>query len=166
MKKIRHAFGDRVPVVVTWPEEARGAKQEFRDECDINRIMARYEKSGLINFTSKVAPRYEFVPAIDFQQSMEIVKKAEDEFYSLPSKIRNRFANDPVHFLEFVQDPENIEEARKLGLLPKESPPQDAGGAPGGDIGAGATPTAAQSVAGAQAASQAASGVPAGGAAQ
>ena len=33
-------------------------KQEFRDECDINVLMERYEKSGVISHMNKATPQY------------------------------------------------------------------------------------------------------------
>ena len=40
-------------------------------------------------------------------------------FIFLPSKIRKKFENDPKVFLDFVCNPENVDELRTMGLLPK-----------------------------------------------
>lgn len=48
---------------------------------------------------------------------MNQIVQAQDMFMSLPSKIRNRFGNDPSQFLDFVSDPLNKDEMRSLGLL-------------------------------------------------
>ena len=45
------------------------------------------------------------------------VAKATQAFMALPVAIRTRFGNDVVNLLEFIDDPRNIDEARKLGLL-------------------------------------------------
>ena len=37
-------------------------------------------------------------------------------FADLPSSIRTKFNNDPAQYLDFVQDPEKLEEMRELGL--------------------------------------------------
>ena len=44
-------------------------------------------------------------------------------FIFLPSKIRKKFENDPKVFLDFVCNPENVDELRTMGLLPKQFPP-------------------------------------------
>ncbi len=51
---------------------------------------------------------------------MRTVTVAQDMFDHLPSSIRNRFANDPALFLDFVQDADNRVEAIELGIFPAE----------------------------------------------
>lgn len=101
-----------------------GAKQSMKDECDINRIMARYMKTGQVDHLNRYGGQYGFVPSESFHESMEIVRKAEEMFMALDSSIRAKFENDPGAFLEFVQDPKNLDEMRELGLAkPAEAPP-------------------------------------------
>ena len=52
---------------------------------------------------------------------MQIVATANSMFQDLPSSIRNQFQNDPGQFLDFVQDPENLEEMREMGLANQSS---------------------------------------------
>ena len=33
-------------------------KQSFKDECDINKIMAKFQKTGALNHYAKHAPQY------------------------------------------------------------------------------------------------------------
>lgn len=92
-------------------------KQSFKDECDINRILKKYEKTGLLTHTSKYAGRYEDLPSdVDYQASLNAIMQAEEAFFSLPSKLRARFDNDPEGFLAFVQNPANENELVELGL--------------------------------------------------
>jgi len=56
------------------------------------------------------------IPAIDYHEALNIVADAESMFEELPSTIRAQFENDPHKFLEFVQDPNNLDEMRELGL--------------------------------------------------
>jgi len=113
----------------------KAAKQSFKDECDINKIMAKYQKSGAITHFNRHAPQYGFATSNDFSESMRIVTEAQEMFSELPSKIRTRFANQPEQFLDFVQDPANEAEMRTLGLMsPKaESPDTDPLGPSEGD---------------------------------
>lgn len=94
-------------------------KQEFARECDINNIIKHFSVTGMLNHVNAQAAqgRYLDLPdALDFQQSMDIIKQAEAAFMSMPAKLRDRFGNDPMRFLEFTNDPENLDEMRKLGL--------------------------------------------------
>lgn len=105
-------------------------KQEFKDECDINVIMARYMQSGVLPPGVGVAQYGDFSTVEDFQSSMELIKRAEEQFAAQPSKVRDRFNNNAAEFLEFVMDVANKEEAQKLGLLKDEKPAEPAVVAP------------------------------------
>lgn len=100
-------------------------KQEFKDECDINLLMKRYQKTGLFpQFPGQVARYVSNIGAPDFQSALNIVKQAEDEFAALNSELRKRFDNEPAKFLAFVNDEANGDELIKLGLreAPKPEP--------------------------------------------
>lgn len=101
-------------------------KQSFKEECDINRIMAKYQKTGVVSWLSKHEGRYADVTGFDFMESMNTIAKANEMFADLPSKVRGRFANDPVRFLEFMHDPESVDESYKLGLRTRPQPAPDA----------------------------------------
>lgn len=100
-------------------------KQEFAEECSIDRIMARYTRGGELPSALKEALYGDFSEAVDFVQAQEIVLHARAQFEALDAKVREKFQNDPTRFLEFVGDPKNEDEARKLGLLnPPPAPPE------------------------------------------
>lgn len=104
-------------------------RQEFAAECDINNIMAQYEKTGVINHYARVEPRYVDVTGVppDFATALNILADAEKAFMDLPAKVRREFDNDAVKFVEFAQDPKNLDQLRDWGLaepLPVEPPPQ------------------------------------------
>lgn len=102
---------------ITFPENSRWTKQSFKDECDVNRIMAQYMKTGEIPHINKVAPQYLDCDATDFQQAMEFVAGAQTLFQELPSAIRNRFNNSPQEFVEFCSHEKNRPELAEMGLL-------------------------------------------------
>lgn len=113
----------RTGVIFTPPSRT---KQSFVAECDINNILKQYKATGMIRHMSAKAASgvYADLPdEIDFQQSMNIVQQGERAFASLPSKVRSRFHNNPTEFLEFMGNPENVDEAVKLGLATKKEPP-------------------------------------------
>ncbi len=91
-------------------------KQSLRKETDINFIMAKYEKTGLVDHLSKHGGDYGFASSVDFHECMNVVTKAEQMFEDLPAEVRRRFNEEPGAFLDFVVDPENREELIDLGL--------------------------------------------------
>ncbi len=97
-------------------------KQSFKDECDINKILEKFEKTGAITHYSKHAPQYGDTSKPQLHEAMTIVADAESMFEELPSAVRKKFKNDPGQFLEFVQNPKNLEEMRELGLAKKAIP--------------------------------------------
>jgi phage internal scaffolding protein len=94
-------------------------KQEFRDECDINVIMERYRKTGVIAFRTSKQPIYmdcsEFPTSL--QDALEYIKKGDELFAEMPSHLRKEFDNDPSKFIEFVQDKNNLDKAYEMGLI-------------------------------------------------
>lgn len=114
--------GQRPRIQITFPKDEGRTKQSMRDECDINKIMAKYQKTGAIAHVNKHSADYGFATGDDFATAMLTCTKAQEMFDDLPSKIRNRFANDPEQFLNFVQDEDNKKEGQDLGLWPKDPP--------------------------------------------
>lgn len=98
-------------------------KQSFNRECDINVIMEKYQKTGIINHVKDHGPYYADYDAIDFQTAMETIAKGQEMFEDLPSSVRKHFDNDPAKFMTFTQDPENIDSLVELGIATKHSPP-------------------------------------------
>ncbi len=94
-------------------------QQSFREESEINNILARYTKTGVLEHVNKYgAGAYNDMPAsTEFVDAMNMVTEANSMFADLPADVRNRFKNDPVEFLEFVNDPDNTDEMVKMGLL-------------------------------------------------
>ena len=116
MSVIRKPYdGERVRVLVeTGPSMT---KQSHKDECDINRIMAKYQKTGVITHVAKYAMEYGDATDLDYQTALNTVLEAQRMFADLPSSVRRKFDEDPAQFLEFVQNPENVDEMRELGLV-------------------------------------------------
>lgn len=96
--------------------------QCFKDECDINSIMQKYVKTGLIDHAKQYQGNYaDITDSLSFQDALNTVLNAHNMFDSLPSTIRKRFSNDPYEFLAFTEDPNNVQELIEMGLG-KESP--------------------------------------------
>ena len=89
-------------------------------------LMSRYVTRGVIPPSVGVGTYGDFSEVGDYQQALDTIQRAKLQFDNLDSRVRERFKNDPAKFLEFVQDKNNLEEARKLGLLKlvePEAPP-------------------------------------------
>jgi len=101
-------------------EDASLAQQHFKDECDINNILRQFNITGQLP-EQTLSPRYgDFTGIGDYHTALNQVIAAEDEFMSLPAQIRARFENDPAQLIEFLNQPENYDEAITLGLVDKK----------------------------------------------
>lgn len=97
-------------------------QQHHKAECDINSILAKFAKTGELPSMIKREPIYgDFSEPTDYLEAMSLVAFANEQFASLSSKVRERFANDPRKFLEFAGDPENADEMARLGLMKPEA---------------------------------------------
>lgn len=104
--------------VVTVNDEPSMTVQSSKDECDINRIMEKYEKTGAVTHLAKRSGIYgDFSELTDYQGMLDKVMFAQDAFMTLPAAVRTRFRNDPGALLEFLQDSKNRDEAVRLGLI-------------------------------------------------
>lgn len=104
-------------------EDKTLAQQQFKDETDINTIVERFGLTGEMPHVSHTPTYDDFTGVFDFQTAMNVVVQAQREFMSYPAKLRARFSNDPQEFLEFMDKPENMDEAIKLGLAERREPP-------------------------------------------
>lgn len=102
-------------------EEGRSkTKQSMKAETDINNILARFAKSGLLVHVNERSPVYADVSDVnDYREAISRVREVEGFFGGLPSKVRSHFGNDPAAFLDFMTDPSKAAEAAELGLIPK-----------------------------------------------
>lgn len=103
-----------------------GAKQSFKDECDINTIVKRFGLTGELPSNVRTPVNGDFLNVPDFQTAMGIIRSAQEAFAEMPSAVRSRFHNDPAEFMDFVSDASNRAEAEKLGLVLPPAAPEPA----------------------------------------
>lgn len=131
-----HSYGTHKRVQLECNDPSR-TKQAFQSECDINNIMAKFQKTGLISHNAKHQGDYSTLPeSLDYHDSLIAIQAAQDSFNSLPSGIRSKFDNDPEKFLNFVEDHNNQDEMIELGLatrspLGDNQKPKEASADPG-----------------------------------
>ena len=98
-------------------EDASLTQQHQKDQADINFIIEQFNVTGILP-TAPVSPQYgDFTGISDYQSALNAVIEAEDEFMSLPAKLRSRFENDPANLINFLSNDENRQEAIELGLI-------------------------------------------------
>lgn len=93
-------------------------QQQFKEECDINEIVRRFGLTGKVPETFQAPVSGDFTGVTDFHSAMLAVRRAEEAFMELPGELRERFNHDPGRLIAFLEDGRNLEEARKLGLVP------------------------------------------------
>lgn len=163
MKKIqfRAAYGydtDQASNEAAIPPDEYGESltvQSMSEEADINVLVGRFLRTGVMPASVRVPEFGDFTTVGDFRSALHAVMDAQDQFMKLPPKLRAELNNDPQEFLEFVQNPANLDRMREMGLAVAKSEGevngrlasgsgQDVGGSnqPAGG-GAGAQPAAA-----------------------
>lgn len=119
-------------------KEPSMTKQSFKDECDINNIVRRFEATGVIDHLNRAAEagHYTDLPGgLDLQEAYRQIHQAEAAFMALPANVRAEFDNDPVQFVEAFTNPSKEQQERfvELGLasaVQKAAPPPEAPPAP------------------------------------
>lgn len=111
--------------VLTINNQPSRTQQHFKDECDVNNIVAKFRATGSVthlrNSQSGVYADLTQLP-IDLMEARQVVIQAEAAFEQIPAQIRQRFGHDPKNFIDFLADPANDDEAVKLGLKTRPKP--------------------------------------------
>lgn len=129
---IRKALDELEPGYVSEPGLDTGTESwvqhQDADACDINKIFDKHAKDHtLIEHVNRYQGYYgDVADVVDYATALRIVEEADDAFMSLPADIRKRFGNDPSEFLSFVDNPDNLDEMQRMGLVPPESVPVQA----------------------------------------
>lgn len=110
-------------------KEPSMTKQAFKDECDINNIVRKFEQTGVLDHVNQAAAKglYQDLPdGLDLQAGLNMIAQAEAAFMALPAAARAEFNNDPVAFVEAFNNPTeaNQELFIKLGLATDARPPK------------------------------------------
>lgn len=101
------------------------------ESVDINELMKKYDPAGK-QFAKAItqglqtdAGMYydDFIDAPTFEQALNQSIHAEQQFAMLPANLRNRFENNPVNFLKYVNDPKTLDEQYSLGIRVKKVEP-------------------------------------------
>lgn len=131
----RYALGDRASGLEC--KDPSRTKQSFAKDADINNIMAKYAKTGILvdpalAIRARKAQYGDFSTGTGFQEIQDQLVVIRTVFDQLPADVRKALDNDPARMVDFMSDPENEAECVKLGLIPSKPIASPAGaGAPG-----------------------------------
>lgn len=102
------------------PDSLR-TQQQFRDECDINRIVKNAERGIPPRFLARGTPQFgDFSNTPSIEEAYDTIQRAHSAFMNLPSQLRLELDNDPANINRLTQD-----QAERYKLL-RELPPQPA----------------------------------------
>lgn len=97
-------------------------RQEFAEECDVNVLMRKYDNSWPPPPNGYVPQYLDVTEVPDLMTAQAFLIDAQEAFMRLPARVRREFDNDPVQFVDFATDPENLDQMRLWGLAaPKEA---------------------------------------------
>lgn len=131
--KVRNRF-DRlhVPAQLAEAPEKALTQQQFKDECDINRIVKNAQRGIPPKYINRATPHYGDVSRFpDITEAYNIVQKAEESFMELPAQLRLELGNNPANFDKIT--PEQLKRFRLLKEEPTPSPAALAPDAPSAD---------------------------------
>lgn len=112
--------------VCTINDDVDMAQQQYKDSCDVNKIMEKYEKTGQITHLAKTQGRYANLgEPQDLMEAIIIKERADKAFETLPAKIKAMANHDPVQFIKMLQDPQYDDVLQEYGVKdkPKKSSP-------------------------------------------
>lgn len=119
--EIRSRFTESSPV----NSDTKGpsaTQQQFAKEADINQ-KARLHLAGpnrmhpMGNPAATRQMRFADCTSNDFQVMQNTLALVQTRFMGLPSRTRTRFSNRPEILMQWLEKPENRDEALKLGLI-------------------------------------------------
>lgn len=107
-------------------ERRTRAVQSERNRSDINNIVARAHKTGQLPVLVGRKPVPSMPDVESYQDAMNKVVFAQQQFERLPSEIRTKFSNDPRNMLDAIEKAEENPEVKtflqEIGLLNKPDP--------------------------------------------
>lgn len=106
------------------PEGGRQmTKQSEADSTDINRIMEKWIRTGVVPQSGQTPHYGDFSSHLDFHTALSRVRQAEAEFMNLSPHVRKFCDNDPGKFLDLVMDADGRAQLEQLGMVSDFAPP-------------------------------------------
>jgi phage internal scaffolding protein len=118
--KSPYDYGVDLACVIDCSKDPKIVQQQFANEVDINTIVDKFTRTGLIDDTllsNRTAVFSDVSDLGDYHSALIRVEAVEEAFMTLPADVRARFVNDPGELLDFIADSKNYDEAVKIGLI-------------------------------------------------
>lgn len=92
-------------------------RQSEADQTDVNTIVARHQKTGVVNhLNGKPAMYGDFSQANDLKEALDLTMAAQEGFMELPAAVRRAAENDPRVMLEMLGSEEGTDVLVEAGL--------------------------------------------------
>lgn len=95
------------------PEESLTVQDEAED---VNDIMRKFGITGKLPTNLRMPLSGDFTNVGTYQEALQAIREAQNQFMMLPAAIREHFRHDPQRFMEFIEDEKNAQEGEKLGI--------------------------------------------------
>jgi hypothetical protein len=92
-------------------------EQSHKKMCDVNNIIRKYDKTGLLTHVSNMEYRFGAMSSMDFKQMNDQIAEFKSNVEALPSSIRKELGVTPMNVLKWFEDPKNRDRAIELGLI-------------------------------------------------
>lgn len=100
-------------------------EQQHQNDADINTIMRKLHSQGVLPYYKNGGDFGDFTSVEDFHEAQNKIAQARLDFMALPAVLRQKFNNDPGELIQFLDNPDNLAEAREMGLVSPERPETD-----------------------------------------
>lgn len=109
----------RQQVIFDVEDDPSLTKQEMAKACDINVLMARYQKTGqpISHINASKSNYGDYSNVDDYLGALMKVQAAQSSFAELPAEVRDLCRNDPGMFLQFMDDPDQLDARVLYGLV-------------------------------------------------
>jgi len=97
-------------------------QQQFAEEADINTIVDRFLRSGVMPTPTQMPQYVDYEGVFDFQSAMNVVRSADENFMRLDAKVRSRLTTLLKSFLSFLQIPRILRRLSVWGWLSPKLP--------------------------------------------
>lgn len=89
-------------------------KQAFKDDTDINRMLAQAQKAGSMSHLKKFQGHYADYEDFDFLTAQTTLTRGREIFDNLPIELKREFGQSPDKFFEFVNDVANKDRLKEI----------------------------------------------------
>lgn len=118
MKVLEERANGSVRVKTVNNDEAR-VEQSHVQNTTMSSIVARMRRGIPPRIQENRGCYGDFSNPLDYHEAMTRVADAKSDFMSLPAEVRAKFDNKVEKLIEFVSQPDNLQEAHELGVLPE-----------------------------------------------